>query len=76
MALGEYESVTREALEMLSSGPWRATDLSRIQEVINEDFCAQYGPECRSTEVVDWLNSLGPEEQDELLSRFNSELND
>ncbi|MCL5735135.1 MAG: hypothetical protein M1274_06010 [Actinobacteria bacterium] len=73
MALGQYEQIVKEALEMMSNGPWNATHLMRVKDVINDEMCGGYGAECRSSEVIDWLNALDPQEQEDLLFRLNEE---
>ncbi len=76
MALGQYEMIVKEALEMISNGPWSATQLLRVPEVINDEMCGGYGPECKSSEVVDWLNALDQTEREDLLDRLNTEAHD
>jgi len=73
MALGQYEQVVKEALEILSRGPWSATDLVRVREIINDEMCGGYGPDCKSSAVIDWLRSLDQREESDLLFRLNAE---
>lgn len=73
MALGQYERVVVEALERLSNGPWTATDLVRAGEIINDELCGGYGPDCDRSAVLDWLRSLGEKERDELVFQANAD---
>ena len=76
MALGQYELIVKEALEMLSNGPWSETHLMRVRDVINDEMCGGYGAECKSSEVIDWLSALDKAERDDLLFRLNAEARD
>jgi hypothetical protein len=73
MGLGQYEQVVFEALERLAGGPWMVTDLVRAEQIINEELCGGYGPECNSSAVLDWLRSLGDAEREDLIFRANAE---
>ena len=75
MPLRQYEKVAEEALRSICSGPWTATDLVRVREVINDDFCRRYGPGCSSSGVLDWLESLDPGQKDDLLFQVNADWN-
>lgn len=76
MALGQYELIVKEALEMLSNGPWGGSHLMRVREVVNDEMCGGSGSECKSSEVIDWLNALDETEQEDLLVRLNAEAHD
>ena len=73
MALNDYERIVEEALETLHDGPWTATDLGRAREIINDEFCGGYGPDCTSSAVVQWVSTLDQRTQDDLLFRLNAE---
>jgi hypothetical protein len=73
MALGQYELVVVEALERLSNGPWIATDLERVGEIINDELCGGCGPDCNSSAVLDWLRSLGEKDREELVFQANAD---
>ena len=72
MVLGEYEKVVADALRSVSTGPWTATDLPRVQEVISDDFCRSYGPECKASAVLDWLRSMDGAQREDLLFQLNA----
>jgi hypothetical protein len=73
MPLPQYEKIAEEALRSLSSGPWTVTDLVRVREVINDDLCGRYGPDCKSSAVLDWLDSLDASQQEEFLFQANAD---
>jgi hypothetical protein len=73
MPLGEYEQIVEEALEVLSDGPWKATDLVRARDIINDEFCGGYGADCTSSAVLDWLRSLSQKDADDLVFRLNAD---
>jgi hypothetical protein len=76
MALGRYEQIVKEALQMMSNGPWNSAHLMRAPDIINDEMCGEYAPDCKSSEVVDWLKALSPQEIDDLLFRLNEEGHD
>ncbi len=71
--LRSYEKIIERALKSISSGPWTATDLARARDVIDDDFCGRYGPDCTSSGVLDWLDSLDAGQQEELLFQANTD---
>ena len=73
MAAGQDEQVVVEALERLSNGPWTVTDLVRAEGIINDELCGGYGPDCKSSAVLEWLHSLDEKERDELVFRANAD---
>jgi hypothetical protein len=73
MTLGRYEQVVRDALYRVSEGPWTVRDLTRTGEFITDDLCGVHGLECSGSAVVDWLHSLGPEQQEDLIEEINRE---
>ncbi|OFW57704.1 MAG: hypothetical protein A2133_08695 [Actinobacteria bacterium RBG_16_64_13] len=70
----QYEKVIEEALKYLPGGPWKDTDLVRVREVITDDMCGHYGPDCKSSEVLEWLDSLDADQREELLFEANADL--
>jgi len=73
MILTDYEQLLQEALETLSDGPWTVTDLGRARSVINDEFCGGYGPDCTSSVVMEWLESLSQQQQADLIFRLNAD---
>jgi hypothetical protein len=71
IAQGKYEVLLQAALQRLRPGPWNEHDLARVKDTLNEDFCLAFGPECDKAAVLDWLNSLPPEEISDLLIHLN-----
>lgn len=76
MILSDYEQLMEEALETLSDGPWTVTDLGRARSVLNDEFCGGYGPDCTSSAVMDWLDSLSQQQQADLVFRLNADRNE
>jgi hypothetical protein len=74
MALGQYEQIVFEALRRLSSGPWSVPDLGRAEQIVNDEICGGYGPDCDTSAVLDWLRSLSDADRRELILRVNDEL--
>ena len=74
MALGQYEQIVFEALERLSGGPWSVPDLGRAEQIINDEMCGGYGPDCDTSAVLDWLRSLSDADRSDLILRANDEL--
>ena len=76
MVLTDYEQIVEEALETLSDGPWTVPDLGRARDVINDEFCGGYGPDCTSSVVMDWLDTLSQRQQSDLVFRLNADWSD
>ena len=71
--LREYEKIVERALKSISSGPWTSDDLTRVLEVIDDDFCDRYAGDCKSSAVLEWLRSLDDSQQEELLFQANTD---
>ncbi len=69
----EYERIVERALRSVSSGPWTAPDLERVREVMGDDWCTSHAPDCRSSDILDWLDSLGEDQREELLFMVNTD---
>jgi hypothetical protein len=74
MASGAYEQIVFEALERLSGGPWSVPDLGRAEQVIDDELCGGYGPDCDTSAVLDWLRALSDADRYDLVLRVNEEL--
>jgi hypothetical protein len=73
VVLGQYEQIAFEALQRLKDGPWSVPDLGRAEQIINDEICGGYGPDCDSSAVLDWLRSLSDADRSDLVVRANEE---
>jgi hypothetical protein len=71
--LRPYEKIIERALRSISSGPWTATDLAKAREIMDDHFCGLYEPNCTSSAVMAWLDSLDADQQEELLFEANTD---
>jgi len=42
-------------------------------EIINDELCGGYGPDCNSSAVLDWLRSLGEKDREELVFQADAD---
>lgn len=75
MQCGVYGDVVFRALLASSPGPWKQSDLTGLARVITEEFCAEYGRDCRPAEILDWVESMSPEELLDLIEDCNKAWN-
>jgi hypothetical protein len=68
----EYEKVVVRALRSVSDGPWTAADLESLRAVMIDDWCSAHAPDCKSSDVLEWLESLDEDQREELLFRANT----
>ena len=73
MPLHGFEKIIEQALRSRSDGPWTADDLRRVGEIIDDHFCDRHQPDCKSSAVLEWLDSLDEIQQEELLFEVNTE---
>lgn len=69
----EYDKIVVRALRSVSSGPWTAGDLERVQRAMDDDWCSAHAPECTSSEILQWLDSLNEDQKEELLFRAGTD---
>jgi len=69
----DYGRIVERVLRSMSSGPWTASDLERVREVVDDDWCSSHAPNCESSQIVDWLDSLDEDQREDLLFALNSD---
>ncbi len=42
---------------------------------MDDDWCSSHAPDCESSEIVDWLDSLDEDQREELLFQVNTDWN-
>jgi hypothetical protein len=71
----EYEKIVERGLQSISSGPWTTADLETVRQVMDEDWCEVHAPDCTSSDLLRWLDSLDEDQTEELLFHANTDWN-
>jgi len=71
----EHEKVIVRALGSISGGPWTTADLETLRKAMIDDWCSTHAPDCKSSDVLEWLESLDEDQREELLFRANTHWN-
>ena len=70
---GLYEPLVEQVLTEIRPAPWSVEDLRACQALITAEHCLTVYPHCRPKDVVDWLHTLSPADQEELVRHLNAE---
>jgi len=70
---GLYEAVVDRTLEQIGPAPWAVADPHQGESRVTSEECQGIHPHCQPRDVIDWLRSLSPADQQELVAHLNAE---
>ena len=70
-----HEQIVERALRSMSTGPWTTADLDEVQKAMDDDWCNAHAPDCTSSDILRWLESLNEDQREELLFQMNTTWN-